>query len=367
MKNIIHLFLGFFLFVPLAQAHLSNEFMDRYHIYRLSQDSEFFREIEDVTTDIVLNSGFSFFCDLLWSPEVTRHLTGLSESQSLNLYKSCGHHRQTNHFAGEITKTFQREYYVAYDPKGLSPVQSWTTYDNKTLIFVDQNLTWARLRNILAHELAISVDGKNGMMYGTYLSHQRASRKHLTNKERQLQHRFNLAAHRQISFALAALRATVAEQMMLDNIKHPLVTLDHSACRQAFLSIYYVMKKNPELTLGKGGDGFNEMLASSMDSIAETFGMENSIKEILDETLTFNDEDKKVTFCTYMSRPLFSAKSAYSFMAAGPRPKVTGGWLRSTDEKTIRIPKESQNIYDRIQKDLKNGKVIKIEKLRSST
>lgn len=367
MKNMIRLFLGLFLSAPLAQAHLSNEFIDRYQIYKLSQDSEFFREIEDVTTDIVLNSGFTFFCDLMWSPEATRHLTGLSEPQSLNLYKSCDRHRQTNRFASEITKTFQREYYVAYDPRGLSPVQSWTTYDNKTVIFVDQNLTRTKLRNILAHELAISVDGKNGMMYGTYLSYQGDSRKHFEIKERQLQHRFNLATHRQISFAFAAIRATVAEQIMLDNIKRPLVTRDHSACQQAFLSIYNVMKNNPALTTGKGGEGFNEMLATSLDNYAETFGMENAIQEILDETLTLNDQNQEVTFCTYMSRPLFSAKSAYSFMAAGPRPKVTGGWSRTADEKTIRIPKESLNIYDRIQKDLKNGKAIKIEKLRSST
>lgn len=376
MKNFICLILGLSFFVSHAQAHLSNEFVDRYQIYQLSEDSEFFREIESVTEDLLLNTRFSQFCELMWSPTIVYMMTGVSANRSVDLFKACDKYRGENRFKGLLPKIFRREFYVAYDPEGKSPIQSWTTFDNKTVIFVDENFSREKLRHVLAHELAISVDGKTNMMYSTYMLYQKRGEVvgdtriinigDLSPEEKRIQKRFNIATHRQISFAFAALRATMAERLFIGSGQdNPFEIRYHENCKQAFLSIYESLRKNPELTLKNDNNGFMDMMTSMVEKNAVNMGMENAIAEVLDDKLKFTDGEQTVTFCTYMARPLFSPKSAYSLFAAGPRPKVTGGWSPEMRERLSRDPRNTKNIYDSIKRDVKTNKAVKVDKLRS--
>ncbi|MFS4461032.1 hypothetical protein [Bdellovibrio sp. HCB2-146] len=376
MKNFICLILGLSFFACHAQAHLANEFMDRYQIYQLSEDSEFFREIEDLTEDLLINTQFSQFCELMWSPAITYMMTGVSANRSVEIFNACAKYRGENRFQGTVPKIFKREFYVAYDSEGKSPIQSWTTFDNKTVIFVDENFSREKLRHVLAHELAISVDGKTNMVYSTYLLYQNKGYDvgrtriidigNLSSEEKRIQKRFNIATHRQISFAFAALRATMAERLFIGGDQDkPFELRYHENCKQAFLSIYESLRRNPELTVQNENMGFMDMMASMVAKNAEDMGMDNAIAEVLDDKLKFKDGNQTVTFCTYMARPLFSPKSVYSLFAAGPRPKVTGGWSPEMRERLSRDPRNTKNIYDSIKRDVKTNKAVKLDKLRS--
>ena len=303
----------------------------------------------------------------MWSPEQVYAVTGLSANRTMELFNKCEGIRNKlgNRFVCVNIKIFRREFYIARDPKGQSPFESWTTWDNKTVIFVSPSMSQEKLRHILAHELVVSLDAKTGMMYSSFLNYEGAGRVsgnlriidvgNLDRDEKYLQDLFNMAASRQVSFTFSALRGYMAERLYLSRGKDvPFELTHHENCRQSFLSIYRTFKNNPEVFEGDTGAQFHEMLQGAFDQRFELLGEEKVLKEILNGEFKFKSRGRKMTFCNYMATPLISPKSLYSFLSAGPRPKVTGGWSPAEDRKLQNLNgKQGQTIPQKMLLDQK--------------
>lgn len=297
----------------------------------IERGSELHTMIDEITLEIFKSPLKNDLCTVYRNPTSVYHSLGVSEKTALAIFKDC------KPVAAAPTKVMSKQYYLSFasEPR----LDSWTDYGNRTYIFANEGLTRSHLKSIILHEIAMSTDAKTNMMYTGYLMVRDQERTYtakngsriisigsLSERERTLQTAFNMAAWGPMSRTFAALRAFQLE-MMAEGVSFNFK--NHHLCSRIVRETFYKTQYLPEPPKSSGIDSMAEMLAEAFDThqAPQTREQEQELLNfLLSKDLMLKDSrSDKVTFCQFMTEPLLTSRSLYTFLSAGPRPRLTGG------------------------------------------
>ncbi|MEN0058506.1 MAG: hypothetical protein AAGB31_06705 [Bdellovibrio sp.] len=297
----------------------------------VTPDSDMQRLIDEVTVEIFHSPLQEMWCNTYGNEVSVFHSLGVSEKAAIEAFSGCKERK------GHLTKPMSKQYYLSFE--SMPALDSWTDLGNRTYLFVSEGLNRERLKSMILHEMAISVDAKTNMLYTSYLIYQRNQSgdsrgaiyhapSQLSAQQQLLQNAFNQAAWQPISLSFAALRAFSIEQKAHGQN----VQISHDECVDSFKSLYQVTRQIPSAPIDSESlelDQLSEMLAGmiSRNMAPQSEEQETEVlQQLLSENLTLkNLNNKEVTFCQFMAEPLLSGKSTYNFYGSGPRPRTTGG------------------------------------------
>lgn len=253
---------------------------------------------------------------------------GVSSNVANEISNSCSNDHQ---YQG-LSKYSPKKYYIVQE--GFANLDSWTDTENRTFIFTDQELTDSKLKAIIAHEIAIAVDGKTNMFFTTYLAYNAKSDNVITN-HLALEKAFNFSTYEPVSLTFSAMRAFEIESIIENKIS---IVNDHTQCVQKFNQIYEVVKNIPKNFTANTGNLLLQSLLSNISVQSESISAEeefSNLKHILSKDIKIEDLDgKTITFCEYMAKPLITNKTHRTALSRGPRPRTTGGSGEDIDTST---------------------------------
>ncbi|MDG0818163.1 hypothetical protein [Bdellovibrio svalbardensis] len=295
------------------------------------EGSDLQKQIDGITVEIFQNSKSKILCGIFNDPVSAVHSLGISLPTAKRIYENC-----PRSSAEGTAKIMAKKYYVSFlSQNGLD---SWTDYGNRTYIFADTSLNREKLKSIIIHEMAIATDAKTNMLLSTYLTYRNKEHSEVSNglqiitmgnlsaREEALKQAFNSSTWKPVSLTFATLRAFNFEKY-LNNEEFN--TNSHSSCVAEFKSLLKTIKSIPEVPASEDVDRMAEMIAN-MTSEASAPKSPEQEKQLIDflmsQDLQLQDQqDNKMTFCQFMTRPLLTGRSLYSFFGSGPRPRLTGG------------------------------------------
>lgn len=288
------------------------------------------QQVDEVTEEIFQSRLNEVFCRVYNNSYSASHALGISQNAAARIFQHC-----PNPTRYTLAKVLEKKYYIAFStPPGLD---SWTDFGNRTYIFADQFLNRSKLKSIVLHEMSIATDAKTNMLLSNYLIYrgkehsqikgdlQIITLDNLTPQEESLRQAFNWSTWNPIRLAFTALRAfnleRYAETGTFDN--------SHETCVAEFNHLLKTIKNLPAAPKATGIDLIPELLVEQTSKFNAPKSPEHETAVI--EFLTSNKlrlkdiQDKDLSFCQFMSFPLPTGKSLYSFYGSGPRPRLTGG------------------------------------------
>lgn len=302
--------------------------------------SEMQTQIDNAVIEIFNSPIGQELCGVYKTAQSWYSSVGISPAVAMDFAKRCPSQLD------DPAKSVQKKYYLSF--KKHTSLDSWTDFGNNTYIFVNDGLTHQRLKSILLHEIAISTDSKARILYPSYTGLLAASGQRVNNSneyQNTLRQAFNYASWGPISRTFATIRAYEFEA--ISEGLNPIAE-DHEQCTKTVLALLPIVKSLPTPPKAQGQDEVATILsmvedfekANDQNVAPKSPEHEKSILQfLLASTLTLKDIDnKKVTFCQFMTHPLLTNRSQYSLMGAGPRPRLTGGsggQGRSNDESYI--------------------------------
>lgn len=313
-------------------------FVDGLRAYKLKPDSRMNTEIDHAFEEIFLSPARIHLCKIFPSVDDLTHSLGIGPTSARKINSACP---QTPAM-GNPSKIFNKEYFLVFEGESNFDVQSWTTFDNKTFLWIYPNMTRQDLRNALAHELAIAVDAKSGMMLSNYFLFHNFHTKHqpdgitiitlpkiLTSTEERLKHSFNFSLDPSINMAFKVMRAFNFETLVKRSSAYSFAS--HSGCQSAFKSsLEFFLQRSHALSENSGTVWGSFSNAFSFKGDSDSF--QENIARIMDSDLKM-PHDTGQTFCQYMATPLLGRKTVYTFLSSGPQPRVGGkGWNKKNED-----------------------------------
>lgn len=318
------------------------------------------QELIDRAVEITFNSPMrKDLCSVYQHPYILSYSVGITVGTAERIYRSCPPNKNPTL---TMPKIFQKQYFLVKDPKNSQKIQSWTSQDNKTFIFLDPDMDFEDFKNVIAHELAISLDAKTNMMLTTYYVFQNMNSRdvgnmriislpsNLSKNDELLRQAFNASTYHTISLTFATLRALNFESLVEGKPLEDLLA-DHTTCSRHFYDVFKIFQDNPEQ--------FKENANSIYGELGNVLSMSNTPENVY-KTLNFLlspslklPASGNITFCQYMATPLLSNKSVWSFSANGPRPRVGGGWEPKKDQR-----EKLERIF---QDEIKTKKLIQVD------
>jgi hypothetical protein len=243
------------------------------------------------------------------------HSLGVSESAAKRAFAGC------THSATPPSKALRKQYYLSFADMPL--LDSWTDFGNRTYLFVGAGLTPERLKALILHEIAISIDAKSNILYSTYQMY--FSNDPPAKQNEVLKRAFNQATWKPLSMAFAALRAFNVELFSHQQI----FKTEHLNCVNSVRKMLERTKTIPSTPRSEGLEDFSEVMAEVMSN-KFTPSSEEHEKQILEELLSdqllvSSERSETVTFCQFMLEPSLTGRSLYNLYGVGPRPRLTGG------------------------------------------
>ena len=292
--------------------------------YQVTEKSEIYPMIEKAYVDIFKSKLNPSLCTSI-GDVVNMHITlGLKAEKSFELSNLC---KEKNN---SLKKHFSRKYTVISDTDQKIPFDSWTNLSGMTYLIFDQHVSYEKLKLMLVHELAISLDAKSKMFYTTFLRHQNTNKTIYVDINDPKVEAFNYANRDDFFHSFAAIRAGLVEKYFLSE-KIPQI-MSHKECTSEFKKhLDFIrnnktsdfVKKTTNDTLGPLMDLMNEAGSEKLNEA----NYEEHLKIMIDPSLKLEDVNLgQVTFCQYMAYPMFSKQSYYSLFSSGPRPRTGGGW-----------------------------------------
>ena len=311
--------------------------------------SEAHKLIEKAISEIYRSPLKETMCELYSTPLFFSHALGVSFSLARDLISTC---KNTTQPSNSPPKAFAKKYYLSLDSDANLPIQSWTTGNNRTIIYADNKLDFLGLKNILLHEIAIAHDAKMNMMYTTFEAYFRSqpfyyvffTPANLDEKNEHLQKAFNASTYHPLAFTFATMRAFNVEA--LANGHEQDTALSHDKCVATFLELLPMHLKNID-SLKADDNTFAGRLASVVSSSNEPQNLTQTLDDLLNADFKV-PTSKGETFCQFMATPALTGKSHMSFFGSGPRPRI-GGWRQSEEKSTS----EQKLFHETLLKDFK--------------
>lgn len=251
------------------------------------------------------------------------------------------------------SKHFPKRYFIVPNEGGEFPFTSWTTAENKTILFVNEGFMFETLVNSLTHEFAIALDAKMNMMLTTYYNYENRNVTNaggtrviyignLSEHEDKVRTAFNQSTYPPIAYTFATLRAFAVEAYA-KNREWPNYMDSAKQCEIEFRSLYGLAKEHSSwLTSDANG------IAGMLMSVGATHWIPEdeaaTLTDLLSPNFKIKSRNGKVSFCQYMSSPLLTNRTLYSFFASGPRPRIGGGWGALQETKRAE-PKPTRNSW----------------------
>ncbi len=343
--------------LSLIHAQENMELQDFPH-YVVDGRSQIFPVIEKAYIEIYKSNINESLCLSTGNALNLHYSMGLSPKTALEISDSCS--LKSN----AINKNFRRQYTVIFDSARKIPFDSWTNKTGMTYLVFDRSVNFEKLKLMLVHELAISLDSKYKMFATSYLKHQQDKKIALENS---VSDAFFYSIRNDFAQSFAVSRANNFEKLYLG--QKMLSLNSHEECIAEF-------KKNLVFTQNTGSNNFlkkptDDLLGELLDKVddADSSKFDGSnyelhLYEILSAGRKLNDDNLgQISFCQYMSHPMFLKHSYYSMLANGPRPRTGGGWGNKDNSKNLvklnaRVVNETDrmnvqdNISSVIEKDL---------------
>lgn len=277
---------------------------------------------------------------------------GLTVDGAKKVVSECSVHPDR---AEAASKHFPKKYFIVPNDGGEFPFTSWTTAENKTILFVNEGFTFDTLVNSLTHEFAIALDAKMNMMLTTYYNYENRNVTNaggtrviyigdLSEHETKVQTAFNKSTYPPIAYTFATLRAFAIEAYA-KNREWPNYMGSGKQCEAEFRSLYGLAKDHSNwLTSEANGIAGMLMSVGATRWIPEDEGA--TLSELLDPNFKIKTRNGKLSFCQYMTTPLLTNRTLYSFFASGPRPRIGGGWGGQQETKRDKPAKSSWGFSD---------------------
>lgn len=300
-------------------------------IFSVARESELQKQIDQATLEIFQSHLGKSLCKIYPTKATLIHSLGINLNTAKIIEETiCGIKNESH----PVPKNSPKGYIIRLDEEGTLPIQSWTTPNNNTIIFVDADLDYINLKRILAHEIAILHDAKMNMLLTTYfylLGKYKTEVISLPAKlnayEEKLRQTFNFTLYQPIGYTFATLRAYNFEASLMNEKQDTLIS--HENCAKSFKSLFSFFEKN-DLISTFGAYTLQGQFALLLSTNSKPMDVEQTINNILDPSIKLQ-EFNNITFCQYMATPVLNGKSHWTFTSSGPRPRITGGW-KTTDE-----------------------------------
>ena len=292
--------------------------------YQVTSRSEIYPLIEKAYVDIFsskLNQSLCLATGDFTNISVT---LGLSSEKSVEISNLCKV-KTKNSF-----KHFSREYTIVFDPEKKLPFDSWTNLSGMTYLIFDRQVSYEKLKLMLVHELAISIDGKSKLLYTGFLRHQNTFEGMSFDIQDNKVKAFNFAARDDFQHAFATIRATEIEKYLLS--QKPPSLVNHNECTSQFKKYLDFIRSNKSTEFVKKPqlNALDYLINRMNDVESEKYNESNYAEHLnmmTDPSIKLDDRHLgRVTFCQYMSYPMFSSNNYYSMFSNGPRPRTGGGW-----------------------------------------
>lgn len=269
--------------------------------------------INSTITEIFKSPLHDDLCMLYSNPKNLIRALGVDDRTAKEIFKSCS---QSNDAVSP--KVVPKKYFVLRNKNSEYALESWTTNYNRTIIYIDDEMTLSSLKQILMHELAISVDAKTNILFSTYQKFERQS-----EPNQRLYRALVSSTYRPIALSFATLRAFMLEAKMLGKQTE----ISHEKCDKTFREILSLFQKSIIPLTSVSDDIIFGDLSEMMSTANIPNDLEALLREnLLDPSFVIPTASGKKTFCQYMATPLLTNKSYRSFHANGPRPRTDGGW-----------------------------------------
>lgn len=317
-------------------------FVNESSIYEIEPNTQIHAEIDRIYEKIFSSHVKEALCKLFPSSNSLAHSLGIGFESAARINKACyvGALKAVSPIfvpGSRNSKIFEKRYFLVKSTGKGENIQSWTTYDNKTFLWMFPGITEKDLQNVLAHELAIAMDAKSGILLTSYFEFQNLNSlktadgtvivtvpKTLDPRVEKLRRWFNFSLDPAVNLAFKVMRAFNFENYV--NGTPSLTSLSHAQCRKVFeksLKFYLDNEKVFKEPIDSFWGGWVEVLSHKGDWSS----FRSLVQEIMSDE-TQMPHDPMLTFCQYMALPLLTNKSYHSFMSNGPRPRVGGGgWL----------------------------------------
>ncbi len=281
----------------------------------VESNSEIQGMIDSIVIDIFHSPLQKTLCEVYQNSFSVYHSLGVSAEAAKQSFKEC------TEMPTLPSKALRKQYYLTFI--SMPTLDSWTDYGNRTYLFVEDGLSYERLKSLILHEMAISLDAKTNLLYTTYQTYF-ANRSGYSDNEA-LKGAFNQSTWEPLRLSFAAIRAFHFELYYHKKS----YAMDHQTCAQSVLEILPQIKNIPTGPRSTGAESLNETLADMMSN-RFTPKSEDHEKMILEQILSdapllVNGAGQKVTFCQFMTEPSVTGRSLYNFFGSGPRPRLTGG------------------------------------------
>lgn len=367
MRKILALLIIYFW--SLQNVSAANSLFGDGDLYKITPDSQIQRLMDHSFTKIFLSEAAPQLCQVFQSPAMLSHSMGVTLNTAEQIYKRCPTYVPT---ILNKPKIYKKQYYVSLNSPQKPFLQSWTTTDNKTILFIDHTTTLDELEKILAHELAIALDGKMSMLLTTYFIFENLHSEidgekkiitlpnKLSPEEEKLDEAFLISRFKPIALAFATLRAFNFEKIKDDFKGYKL--MEHQLCASSVkaLTSFFVNHKDDF----KGDGSIAQKLVEAItggDKLASQ-NLLDAFRKILNPDFKIISEDREMTFCQYMSHPMLVSKSALATYANGPRPRVTGGW---GPEEGLSSPRQIE-IMEKIEQEQNMAKEMASQNVKSA-
>ncbi len=231
-----------------------------------------------------------------------------------------------------LPKSFRKKYYVVKDTEKKLPIDSWTNRSNDTFLVIDNETTYVKLKELVAHELAFTLDSKFKLSLGRY-NNLNPLKDNITDKKlKHMDLMFKASQNDYIAYLFGLMRAYQVEDLILAKPAR-IIIKTHEECakkvvnyfnkyQNVFHNEYFSDVEHP-LAATMAGDDFVGQIIFDKNSLAD---LQQDLNVITDPNPYFeNSENEQVSFCQYMTEPLITAGSIYNIKAIGPRPRVGGG------------------------------------------
>ncbi len=292
--------------------------------YLVTEKSQIYPMIENAYIDIFKSKLGKTLCSTAGNALNLHYSMGLSPETAMKIANTCDASGST------INKNFRRQYTVVYDKEHKIHFDSWTNKSGMTYLVFDKNVSYEKIKLMIVHELAISLDSKFKILSIGYLRHNSQGKPISMNLDVSVMNAFIYSLRNDFSHAFAISRANNFEKLFLN--QKMTSAIDHQECIIDF-------KKNLNFIQNTQTSDFvkkttHDVLASLIDQMddADSNKFDDSnydehFNMITNSNLKLKDNNLGlISFCQYMSVPMFSTNSYYNMLANGPRPRTGGGW-----------------------------------------
>lgn len=284
-------------------------------------ESEIQKKIDALVIEVFKSPIRQRLCQVLGSSLAIKNSFGVSDSAAVDANHLC---QRKERLELGLGRTMPKKYFVV--PYARPDVESWTDLGNRTYFFLSENTSDFEFRNMLLHELAISLDSKFGQFFISYVRNQNNFKK-LSSPRAALEEAFRIAVWLPVANTFASMRAFAFEQSVLGKSSN----LTHLQCAEKFHYIFNHVSQIPDLEALNKSNEIDHILTDLVDSFSSYLAprsdsdREQKLKFILNKDLLIYDEGQNITFCQYMAKYSLTNTTRQNVTANGPRPRLTGG------------------------------------------